>query len=116
VITFTRAAARGDVDLAQRCFLPGGVDYDDIRETLTATPSSPRYGGKIMIDSLDPDAPMPIVSKRETEYGLRVVWRVRFERDFRTEEGGGHIFKAGSTYDFDATLKKSGEEWLIDNF
>ena len=50
VIGFTKAAAQGDAELAQRYFLPGGVDYQDIRETLTAQPGTPRYGARVMLE------------------------------------------------------------------
>ncbi len=113
VCSFTRAAAQGESDLAQACFLPGGIDYDDIKETLTAEPSSPRYPGKVMMESVDAKAPMKVLSKKETEYGLKVVWQVTFAKGFEIE---GQKIEAGSTYDFDATLKKTENGWMIDNF
>lgn len=111
VISFTKAAARGDVDTAQACFLPEGIDYHDVRRVLTAEPSSPDYPGKLMFEAIDPDALMPIISMEETENGLEIVWRVTFKRDVQAE--GQTVIKAGDTFDFDGTLKKSGEKWLF---
>jgi hypothetical protein len=114
VISFTRAAAQGKVDLAQACFLPGGVDYKDIRKVLEAKPGSPSYEMKLMLESLDLAVPMPIVSKNDSEHGTKVVWRVTFKKAFKPSKGPA--FEPGATYDLDATLKKSGKLWLIDNF
>ena len=85
----------------------------DVKEVLTATPSSREYPGRVMLESVDPDAPMPIVSKGETSRGVMVVWRVTFRRGFEIQ---GFTVEPGTTYDFDATLKRSGDQWLIDNF
>ena len=114
VLSFTRAAARGQTDLAQACFLPDGVDYGDIRAILASKPGAPEYEMKQMLQSLDVTAGMPIISRKETKNGTAIVWRVTFKRDFIPTNGPA--FKSGSTYDFDATLKKSGNSWLIDNF
>lgn len=114
VISFTKAAARGETKLVQACFLPGGEDYDDIRKVMEATPGTPAYDMKAMLATLDLERTMPIVEKKETEHGTKVVWRVTFKREFKPNKGP--VFKAGATYDFDATLKKSGDQWLIDNF
>ena len=111
VISFTKAAARGDADAALACCLPGGLDYDDVKKCLAASPDDEF---KSMIESIDLDASMPIISKKKEGDKIAVVWRVTFKRDFRTEEGGGQTFKAGSTFDLDASVKKSGEVWLID--
>jgi hypothetical protein len=114
VISFTKAAARGEVDRAQACFLPGGVDYKDIRKVLEAKPGTRSFEMRQMLESLDLKAPMPIVSKSESQYGTKVVWRVTFKKAFKPAKGP--TFKPGATYDLDATLKKSGQVWLIDNF
>ena len=111
VISFTKAAARGDVDAAQACFLPEGIDYDDVRRVLTAEPSSLEYPGRLMFEAIDPDALMPVISMEETEQGLMIVWRVTFKRDVQAE--GQTVVKAGDTFDFDGTLRKSGDKWLF---
>jgi hypothetical protein len=114
VISFTKAAARGEADRAQACFLPGGVDYKDIRKVLEAKPGTRSFEMKQMLESLDLKAAMPIVSKSESQHGTKVVWRVTFKKEFKSSKGPA--FKTGATYDLDATLKKSGKIWLIDNF
>ncbi len=111
VVSFTKAAARGDADAALACCLPGGLDYGDVKKALASAPDD---DFRRLLESVDPEAPMPIVSQKTEGEKLAVVWRVTFKRDFRTQEGGGLTFKTGSTYDLDASLQKSGDDWLID--
>lgn len=113
VIGFTKAAAAGNAALAQACFLPGGVDYQNVWETLTAKPGTPRYSGRVMMEAVDPNGPMTVKSQKQTEYGLKVIWEVTFRRGFEIE---GQKVEAGTKYDLDATLKKTDKGWLIDNF
>ncbi|MHC4456320.1 MAG: hypothetical protein ACYS0I_04345 [Planctomycetota bacterium] len=113
VISFTKAASTGKAELAQSCFLPGGVDYEDIKKALTAEPSSQLYPARVMMEAVDEKEPITVVSKKKTPYGLEVVWQVTFKNSFTIE---GHTVHPGDTYNFDATLKKSGNYWLIDNF
>jgi len=108
VTGFTKAAMAGNVDLAQAHFLPGGEDYDDVREALEDSEDV-----KTMFGAIDPEAPITVVSKEGDENQLKVVWRVTFNKSFELER---HKFEPGSTYDFDATLKKTDKGWLIDNF
>lgn len=110
---FTKAAAKGDAALAQSYFLPGGVDYQDIVDTLTARPGTPRYAARAMMQSVDISKPMKLKSQEETEHGLKAVWEVTFRSGFEIE---GRKVEAGTHYDFDATLKKTAQGWLIDNF
>jgi len=113
VIGFTNAAAEGNAKLAQSYFLPDGADYQDIWEVLTSEPGSSRYPGRVMMESIDVNQPIEVISKVETQYGLKVVWRVTFAKGFVIQ---GHKIEAGTQYDFDATLKRTEERWLIDNF
>jgi hypothetical protein len=113
IIGFTKAAAEGHAKLAQSYFLPGGIDYQDVWETLTAKPGTPRYSGRVMMEAVDPSRPMTVKSKKETEHGLKVVWQVTFRRGFEVD---GKKVEAGTQYDLDATLKKTEKGWLIDNF
>ena len=113
VVGFTKAAAEGNARLAQSYFLPGGIDYEDVWETLTAKPGTPRYPGRVMMEAVDPSRPMTVKSQKETEHGLKVVWQVTFRRGFQIE---GHKVETGTQYDLDATLKKTEKGWLIDNF
>ena len=113
VVGFTKAAAEGNAELAQSYFLPGGIDYQDVWETLTAKPGTPRYTGRVMMEAVDPSRPMTVKSQKETESGLKVVWQVTFRRGFEIE---GHKVEAGTQYDLDATLKQTEKGWLIDNF
>ncbi|MHC4416346.1 MAG: nuclear transport factor 2 family protein [Planctomycetota bacterium] len=112
VVGFTNAAASGRADLAQAYFLPDAVDYDDIKEVLTAAPGSPRHPARVMLESIDPQTPIEIVSEEQTPNGLKVVWQVTFRRDFEIQ---GQSIAAGSTYNLDATLRQSGDQWMIDN-
>jgi hypothetical protein len=113
VVGFTKAAAQGNAQLAQSYFLPGGTDYQDIREVLTAEPGAPRYPARVMMTSVDTAQPIKVKSQEPTEHGLKVVWQVTFAKGFEIE---GHKVEAGTKYDFDATLKKSEKGWQIDNF
>lgn len=113
VVGFTKAAAKGNAKVAQSYFLPGGVDDQDIAETLTAKPGTPRYAGRVMLEAIDPSRPIIVRSQRETEHGLQVIWQVTLGKAFEIE---GQKVEAGTAYDFDATLKKTAEGWLIDNF
>jgi hypothetical protein len=113
VIGFTKAAAQGNADLAQRHFLPGGTDYLDIRETLQAQPGTPMYPARRMLEAVDVSQPITVTQQTGNEQGLKVVWRVTFGKAF--EEKGRRV-EAGSQYEFDATLKRTAKGWLIDNF
>jgi len=117
VRSFSKAIASGDAESVMACFLPGGVDYEDIQEMLYADPDDPEqqdeYQMKLVFLSLDPDAEMPMVSVEETEHATSVVWQVTFKKDLPME---GHTFRAGDTWELDATLRQSGDSWLIDNF
>jgi len=113
VKSFTRMFVEGDVDSVLACFLPGGTDYEDIEEVLAAAPDDSEYGFKLLFQSLDPDAEMPIVEMEETLAGTNVVWLVTFKRDFSIQ---GTDFPAGSQMDLDATLVECDGKWLIDNF
>jgi len=113
VIGFTKAAAEGNAQLAQSYFLPGGIDYQDIWDTLTAKPGTPRYPARVMMESIDPNGPMVVKSQKETEHGLGVVWQVRFRRGFEIER---HRVEPGTQHDLDATLKKTEQGWLINGF
>jgi hypothetical protein len=113
VIGFTKAAAAGDAKLAQSYFVPGGTDYKDISEILTAEPGAPRYPARVMLASVDIARPIIVKSQSQTENGLRVVWQVTFAKGFNIE---GRTVEAGTEHDFDATLIKTENGWLIDNF
>lgn len=113
VAGFTKAAAEGRARLAQSYFLPGGVDYQDIWDTLTAEPGTPRYDGRMMLEAIDPGRPIAVKSRAETGSGLKVVWQVTFRRGFEIK---GQKVEAGTQFDLDATLKKTERGWLIDNF
>lgn len=117
VRSFSKAIASGDAESVMACFLPGGVDYEDMQGILAAGPDDPEqqdeYQMKLWFQSLDPDAETPMVSVEETEHGTSVVWQVTFKSEFTME---GHTFRAGDTMELDATLRQSGDSWLIDNF
>ncbi len=119
VRSFTKAAATGNVGLAQACFVPGGVDYEDVREVLGADPSqASKHGFRMVIRAIDPDGPITVVSRKGTsEDEMSITWRVTFKSAVSFTEGGKEVtFKPGDTLDLDASLKKVGDRWLIDNF
>ncbi len=97
--------------------LPGGVDYGDTQEILTATPSSfAKYQFRQLFEAVDPNIPIKIVSQQEKDDYMKVVWLLTFKRTVKL--GGGPkemVFKPGSTFEFDATLKRTEQGWLIDN-
>lgn len=117
VRSFTRMIVSGDKKSVLACFVVGGTDYEDIQEILEPDPDSRTYQSKLMMKewmmSFDGDAEMPIIHKEETSNGTKVVWEVTFKKDFTMK---GHTFSTGDTMELDATLKKSGDDWLIDNF
>ena len=58
-------------------------------------------------------AEIPVVSVEETEHGTSLVWQVTFKEEVTVE---GHTFHTGDTWEPDATLRQSGDSWMIDNF
>lgn len=118
VIGFTIAAANRQAKTAQSYFLPGGEDYTDIYEVLTAQPSSPKYPGRIMLESIDPNSPIKIISQTRTtdntgSISTKILWQIKFAKPFQIE---GQTVAADTPYTFDATLKQTQLGWLIDNF
>ncbi|MBN1846338.1 MAG: hypothetical protein JW810_11685, partial [Sedimentisphaerales bacterium] len=111
VRSFVRMAAAGEVEKVLACFVPGGTDYDDMRQIITAAPDDPKFELKRWFTSLDPDAPMPILKTVETDRGLEILWEVTFRTDLELE---GRLFRAGDTMQLDARLQKIDEKWLID--
>ena len=96
------------------CFLPEGEDFDDMQEMLFADPDDPAQRSecevKLLFESLDPDAEMPMLSIEETELGTSVVWQVTFKSEFTIE---GHTFSPGDTMDFDGMMRQSNGSWQI---
>jgi hypothetical protein len=113
VKSFMKMAIMGDVESVLSCYLPEGEDYDDIRKIMSSDPSHPKYQMRALLEVLDPEAEMPIIHIEETSQGIKVVWQVTFKHDFMVD---GQTFFAGDTMELDATLKRSGDKWLIDNF
>jgi RNA polymerase sigma-70 factor (ECF subfamily) len=115
VRSFTKAFISGNAEAVMACMLPGGTDHEDVQELLAAGPDDPqlrdKYQFRLLLQSLDPDAEMPIHSTEQTERGTSVSWQVIFKKDLAM---AGHMFHAGDTFELDATLRKSGDSWLID--
>ncbi|GAF98320.1 unnamed protein product, partial [marine sediment metagenome] len=89
----------------------------DIHEILTAQPSSSaKYQFRQLLEAVDPNIPIKIVSQQEKDDYMKVVWLLTFKR---TVKFGGDakkmVFEPGSTLEFDATLKRTEQGWLIDN-
>ncbi len=109
VTGFTRAASAGDLARVLAHCLPDGEDYEDIRSVFTREGHSFRP----LFAALDADKPVVVVTQNTTtDNRLSITWRVTFGRAFEIE---GKKFEPGSTFDLDATLKKSGQRWMIDN-
>lgn len=117
VRSFTRAIVSGNAESVMACFLPGGTDFEDMQKILNANPDDPEQRGeyemKLWLQSLDPDVEMPIVETVEGEDGMGVTWQITFKKDVTAH---GQTFRAGDTFNLDATLRRSGDSWLIDNF
>ena len=115
VRSFTKAMVSGNAESVMACMLPGAVDYEDMQEVLDADPDDPaqrdEYEMRLWLQALDPDAEMPIISLEETERGTSVTWQVTFKQDCTLQ---GRTFRAGDTYNLDATVRPSGDFWLID--
>lgn len=113
VRSFVKAMVAGDAESVLACFLPGGTDYDDARKMVEADVSDPEYDIKVALQSLDPDAEMPVLITTENPNGsVKIVWEVAFKSDVTIE---GHTFHAGDTMPMDSLLVPSGHSWLIDN-
>ncbi len=112
VKSWTKAVATANIEDALACMLPGGVDYEDVEEILKATPSSGKFFMKKMWESIDTKKPIRILGKNVIEDEVGIGWEFYFKEDFTIK---GREFKRGDSFKFDATLKKRGDYWLIDN-
>jgi len=115
VRSFTRLMATGNAEAVMACFLPGGIDYQDMQEILAADPSDPRqrnkYETRMWLQSFDPEAKMPIIETKQKADGVvEITWEVVFKKDLTME---GQTFTAGQTMNLDAQLVKSDGKWLI---
>ncbi len=108
VRSFTKAAAAGDVEAALACFVPEAEDYGDAKRILT----DPSHPFNALFASLDANAPMPVKTRQKEDF-CDVLWQVTFKCEFSIQ---GQAFKPGDTFDFDASLKKKGDSWLIEDF
>jgi hypothetical protein len=110
--SWTKAVATGNVQDALACMLPGGVDYDDVREILNAKTTSRQFFVKKMWESIDAEKPIRILGKQLIEDEVNIGWEFYFKKDFTIE---GRTFKPGEGFEFGASLKKHGDYWLIDS-
>jgi RNA polymerase sigma-70 factor (ECF subfamily) len=114
VTSFTRAAATGNAELARACFSQQGWDYDDIWEVLTASPSSPVYPMRQLLEAVDENQPATIISQESTGNALEVAWRVTFKEPFTIQEKGSQqTFQRGDTFVLDGSLVREGDDWLF---
>jgi HEAT repeat protein len=107
VISFTRAAVAGEIELALACFSPGSHDYGDVKELLT---SPARNFLKTLFEAVDPNAPIDAYKKKQEGDWCEVNWRMKLKKGFTVE---GKTFKAGETFDLDGNVKKVEDRWLI---
>ena len=116
VRSFTKLMAAGDAEAVIACFLPGGIDFQDMQEILAADPADPRqrnkYEMRVWLQSFDADVEMPIVEMIENADGsVSITWQVTFKRNFAME---GQTFSAGQTMTLDASLVRAEDgRWLI---
>ena len=114
VTSWTRAVATGRREDALACMLPGGVDYDDIKQILDADSSTPgTLTMRKLFEAIDPERSPKSVKKLQLSSEVLVAWKVVFKHEVTMRRGTK--FKPGDTFDMDATLKKKGDHWLIDN-
>ena len=114
ILGFMRAAASGDAATAILYMLPGGTDYNDMKKILNAKPSSGgEYQFKQMLEAVDLNIPIKITvtEKPDQKNEVEASWIVTFKKSV---ELGKASSKAGSTFELDATLKKTDSGWLID--
>ena len=116
VRSFTRLMATGNAEAVMACFLPGGLDYQDMQEILAADPSDPRqrdkYETRMWLQSFDPEAKMPIIETKQKADGVvEITWEVVFKKDLTME---GQTFTAGQKMTLDASLVRTDDgRWLI---
>lgn len=102
---------RGDAASVPACFLPDGLDYADMEEMLAAGPEDSEYAMKTALQSLAPEADMPIIEMVENSGGsVKIIWEVTFRNGTSIE---GHTFAAGTRINMDTLVVKSGDSWLI---
>ena len=112
VRSWTKAVTTGNVKGAMACMLPGGTDYEDVKNILNARPSSSKFFLKKMWLSIDAKKPIRILGKTLIEDETSIGWESYFKEDFTIK---GRTFKRGDGFKFDALLRKHGDYWLIDN-
>ena len=110
--SWTKAVATGNIKDALACMLPGGTDYEDVKEILNAKPSSGEFILKKMWQLIDTEKPIRILGKQLTEDEASIGWRFYLKEDVTIE---GKTFKQDEGIELDAELKKYGDYWLIDN-
>jgi hypothetical protein len=111
VRSWTKAVATGNVEDAMACMLPGGVDYEDLGRILKSKPSDKIYFFKKIWLAIDTEKPIKILGKTVIEDEVSIGWKFYLKEDMTIE---GKTFKQNEGIEFDATLKKHGDYWLID--
>lgn len=66
---------------------------------------------KLCLQPLDPDVEMPITSMNQTRRDRGIAWQVTFKKEVTME---GRTFRPGDAFERNATLRKSGDSWLVD--
>jgi prepilin-type processing-associated H-X9-DG protein len=79
VITFTKAAARGDVAVAMACVAEDSHDREDIKATLTRS-DNPFYK---LFKAIDIKKPVQIISKEMQDDVCSIAWKVTFKNGFK---------------------------------
>ncbi len=114
VRSFTKALILGDAESVLSCWFTTAADLPIIQQGLNAGPDDPQemYEGRLWIESLDPDAEMPIIRTRDVDGGVQLTWRVTLKKEVTM---AGHTYQPGDTEELTGTVRQSGDSWLLDD-
>ncbi len=112
VRSFVRAVTSDDAESVIACFSPDGQDYRNVERMLAAEPGEEDYQVKMVMQALDPEADVPILSTvQNSNSSVKVVWKATFKSKATVE---GHTFFPGDHMEMGSLLVQSGDSWLID--
>ena len=111
VTIFTRYLVEGDLDSMAECFTEGADDYDDLRKIMQS--GDPKYEKfRYVLESVG--LPIEITDTSEDDDGFYVKWNFTVTDSFTIEKGDyRQSYEVGDKLEFDASLKKVGDKYLI---
>lgn len=110
VKTFALAAATGDIRGALACIAIDSPDYHDTTKILDRPADARTNPMRVLLEATDTGAPITITKKDVSGDTCSIVWRVRLKGKVNLK---GTTLEPGSTFDWDARLKKVKDHWLI---